>query len=354
MLLMGMSLVDALLVSRPLVATVPHLTRRTSAKMQYGAQGYAPQMQQSYAPQMQQGYAPRTQPGYAPQTQQGYAPRTQTGYAPQTQYGGPQGYGGQQSFGAQGSWRIFPRDGARGLLLNTYSISPGQQQVLGRYDMTDMHGSHMRVAVEQCAVQANYDGTITVYALGKTPTGWRKASYEQWKWLQPGQSQVLRSGNKVSLDYTYPDKAVYVFEMAGQGGGYGQQPGSGFGQQQGGYGQQQGGLYGQQQGGLYGQQQGGGYGQQQRGAYGQQQGGGFGGGYGQQQGGGYGQQQGGLYGQRQKQARAMYEYRAQQQEDIELRVGDVVNVIEQLPDGWWRVEKYGRTGFAPGNYLQLM
>ena len=241
------------------VVTSPVVTSRSFVKMQYGQPqqgGYGQQ------PAGQQGYG-QPQQGYG-QQQQGYG-QAQQGYG-QAQ----QGYGqAQPAPQVQGAWNIFPRDGAGGVLRNDYTVVPGQQQVLGRYDMVERLGQKLSVSRQQCAVQVGADGTATVYSLGKPPTGFRANPYDPWTWLQNGQSQVLSQGCKISIDCSDPESAVYKCEMAGQGGG------------------QQG--YGQQQQGGYGQQQQGGYGQQQQG-YGQQQGG-----YGQQQGGqqGYGQQPGG-------------------------------------------------------------
>merc|ERR1719198_276391 len=133
------------------------------------------------------------------------------------------------------------------------------QQALGRYDMVEYDGQSMHVAPDQCVVVAAEDGScIYVYAQGNSPTGWRTRPDEPWNWMQPGESVTLQSGNKVSLDASSPETAVYKMEKAGrfivdeylntqQRVVGGQQQGR---QQQGG--QQQG---GQQQG--TGQQQGG-------------------------------------------------------------------------------------------------
>ena len=170
-------------------------------------------------------------------------------------------------------WHVFPRDGATGMITTEYFVERGQQQALGRYDMVEYEGQKMHIAPDQCVVVAAEDGScLYVYAQGTTPTGWRTSPYEQWTWMQPGESVALENGHKVSLDYQYPESAVFKFQRSGWAQEYGMQ-GSGMlgqsggqyqGQYQGGYGQQQQG-YGQQQQG-YGQQQQG-YGQQQQGGY---------------------------------------------------------------------------------------
>ena len=50
---------------------------------------------------------------------------------------------------------------------------------------------------------------VYLYALGQQPTGWRSRPDEPWNWLQPGQSQALYHHWKITLDYNYPEQAVY-------------------------------------------------------------------------------------------------------------------------------------------------
>merc|ERR1719231_1991008 len=87
-----------------------------------------------------------------------------------------------------------------------------------------------------------------LYALGQTPTGYRSGPNVDWTWLNPGESVRMEHYWKITMDYNYPDQAVYKLgdgymlqqeQEQMQQGGYGQQQG-GYGQQQGGYGQQQG------------------------------------------------------------------------------------------------------------------
>jgi len=173
----------------------------------------------------------------------------QQGYGQQQSYGGQQmqqgGYGGGQQQ-QQGTWHIFPRDGAASMIKTDYNVAPGQQQVLGRWDIDPCGNKPMvRIAEQQAVVQVGNEGTITVFAQGQTPTGVRSGPYEQWYWLQPGQSQQLAQGWKISLDCNDPDAAVFKCEIAGSGGaGFGSPSAAALQQQGGGYGgQQQGGYY---------------------------------------------------------------------------------------------------------------
>jgi len=154
-----------------------------------------------------------------------------------------------------------------------YSLSPGEEQTLSRWNMVVESQAVSRV---QALVKCQGDGSLTVTGCGKYPSLLRQYG-GQWDYIYKGDMRALNSGDQLSLDYNNPEGAVFTCQdlQQQQQGGYGQgqqQQGYGGGQQQGygqeqqGYGQQQGG-YDQQQGGYGGQQQGGqqGYGQQQGG-----------------------------------------------------------------------------------------
>ncbi|XP_054858655.1 proline-serine-threonine phosphatase-interacting protein 1 [Eublepharis macularius] len=50
--------------------------------------------------------------------------------------------------------------------------------------------------------------------------------------------------------------------------------------------------------------------------------------------------------------RVLYDYTAQNEDELDIRAGDVVVVTEEGEDGWWTAEQKGQQGFVPGSYLE--
>jgi hypothetical protein len=52
-------------------------------------------------------------------------------------------------------------------------------------------------------------------------------------------------------------------------------------------------------------------------------------------------------------AKALYDFAAQEHNELAFRVGDVLTILNQNGD-WWEGELNGRRGLIPGNYVQLL
>ena len=53
-----------------------------------------------------------------------------------------------------------------------------------------------------------------------------------------------------------------------------------------------------------------------------------------------------------EQVRALFDYEPAPPGELPLKQGQVVRVLEQHGDGWWRVEARGAAGLVPGSYLE--
>jgi hypothetical protein len=53
------------------------------------------------------------------------------------------------------------------------------------------------------------------------------------------------------------------------------------------------------------------------------------------------------------QCRALYDYAAENPDDLSFKEGDIINVMDKSdPSGWWQGELNGVSGFFPSNFVE--
>ena len=55
-----------------------------------------------------------------------------------------------------------------------------------------------------------------------------------------------------------------------------------------------------------------------------------------------------------KKAKATFEYEATDDDELTLHVGDMIEVICEVEDGWWRGSLNGTVGLFPSNFVELV
>lgn len=55
-----------------------------------------------------------------------------------------------------------------------------------------------------------------------------------------------------------------------------------------------------------------------------------------------------------RQARALYEYEATNENELSFPEGAILNIQEKDDSGWWFAELGGKTGFIPNNYVEVV
>ena len=54
------------------------------------------------------------------------------------------------------------------------------------------------------------------------------------------------------------------------------------------------------------------------------------------------------------QCQADYDYAATENDELSIKVGDVINITLRHDDGWWRGELNGQTGLFPASYVHQL
>jgi len=55
-----------------------------------------------------------------------------------------------------------------------------------------------------------------------------------------------------------------------------------------------------------------------------------------------------------KKARVTFDYLATDEDELTLHVNDVIDVICEVEDGWWRGNLNGTVGLLPSNFVELI
>lgn len=93
-----------------------------------------------------------------------------------------------------------------------YSLRCGDERVLSRWNMVRQRLTVSRI---QGVVHVVADGTAVLVSRGRGPTLWREGYGAPWRALYKDESQVLSSGDQVSLDCNDPEAAVFSCEQEG-------------------------------------------------------------------------------------------------------------------------------------------
>ena len=53
-------------------------------------------------------------------------------------------------------------------------------------------------------------------------------------------------------------------------------------------------------------------------------------------------------------AKVLFDYDAEQEDELTLAVGDIVTNIEKQDEGWWEGEVHGKRGLFPENFVEVI
>ena len=53
-------------------------------------------------------------------------------------------------------------------------------------------------------------------------------------------------------------------------------------------------------------------------------------------------------------ARVTFDYEAENEDELNLTEGDMVKVLDQEEEGWWKGELKGKIGVFPSNFVELV
>uniref|UniRef100_A0A8C2FG65 Osteoclast-stimulating factor 1 n=1 Tax=Cyprinus carpio TaxID=7962 RepID=A0A8C2FG65_CYPCA len=53
-----------------------------------------------------------------------------------------------------------------------------------------------------------------------------------------------------------------------------------------------------------------------------------------------------------RQCKVLFEYVPQNEDELELKVGDIIDITEEVEDGWWSGSMNGKSGLFPSNFVK--
>ena len=55
-----------------------------------------------------------------------------------------------------------------------------------------------------------------------------------------------------------------------------------------------------------------------------------------------------------KKAKVAFDYEAQDGDELTLHVGEIVDFMEEVEEGWWKGRLHGKVGVFPSNFVELV
>lgn len=55
-----------------------------------------------------------------------------------------------------------------------------------------------------------------------------------------------------------------------------------------------------------------------------------------------------------KKAKVTFDYDSQDQDELTLKVGDIIDIIGEEETGWWRGQLANKTGVFPSNFVEII
>ena len=53
-----------------------------------------------------------------------------------------------------------------------------------------------------------------------------------------------------------------------------------------------------------------------------------------------------------KKAKVAFDYEAQDADELTLHMGDIVDFMEEVEEGWWKGKLHGKVGVFPSNFVE--